>query len=201
MSVVYNARGTSVPFFTIGKQGVTIFQGSADPQLTYTIKNGDIWINDSTHAISSWYSGTSSWGPPAAGYLKFPLTDGTNGQVLATNALGQLSFVSTVDNVTGVVAIANGGSGQTTANAALNAFLPSQIGNENKGLVTDGTNTSWQTEYPTGGNTDKVFYENMATVSNNYTITANYNAMSAGPITIDAGVTVTVPVGSVWTVV
>lgn len=39
--------------------------------------------------------------------------------------------------------IANGGSGQTTANAALNAFLPSQATHAGKHLQTDGTNTSW----------------------------------------------------------
>lgn len=36
-----------------------------------------------------------------------------------------------------------GGSGQTTANAALNAFLPSQTGNSGKYLTTNGTNSSW----------------------------------------------------------
>lgn len=46
-------------------------------------------------------------------------------------------------NVTGTVAIANGGTGQTTANAALNALLPSQTSNANKYLQTDGTNSSW----------------------------------------------------------
>ena len=46
-------------------------------------------------------------------------------------------------NLTGTLAIANGGTGQTTANAALNALLPSQGGNANKYLQTDGTNSSW----------------------------------------------------------
>jgi len=53
----------------------------------------------------------------------------------------------------------------------------------------------------TGGGTDAIFYENGQTVTTNYTITTNNNAMSAGPITIDSGVTVTVPSGSTWTVV
>lgn len=44
---------------------------------------------------------------------------------------------------TGTLPIARGGSGQTTANAALNAFLPSQGSSANKYLKTDGTNTSW----------------------------------------------------------
>ena len=47
--------------------------------------------------------------------------------------------------ITGTVAIANGGSGQNTANAAFNAFAPSQTGNSGKYLTTDGTNTSWAT--------------------------------------------------------
>lgn len=41
------------------------------------------------------------------------------------------------------VPISKGGTGQTTANAALNALLPTQILNTGKVLQTDGTNTSW----------------------------------------------------------
>ena len=41
------------------------------------------------------------------------------------------------------VPISNGGTGATTATAALNALLPSQTGNNTKVLGTDGTNTSW----------------------------------------------------------
>jgi hypothetical protein len=52
----------------------------------------------------------------------------------------------------------------------------------------------------TGGGTDDIFYENGQTVTANYTITTNKNAMSAGPITIDTGISVTVPTGSVWVI-
>jgi hypothetical protein len=45
--------------------------------------------------------------------------------------------------ITGAVAIANGGTGQTTANAAFNALAPAQTGNSGKYLTTNGTNTSW----------------------------------------------------------
>ena len=44
------------------------------------------------------------------------------------------------------------------------------------------------------------FYEATTTVTANYTITTNYNAFSPGPLTINSGVTVTVPSGSVWTI-
>lgn len=48
----------------------------------------------------------------------------------------------------GALPIARGGTGQTTATAALNALIPSQSGNSGKVLSTDGTNTSW---IPAGG--------------------------------------------------
>lgn len=53
----------------------------------------------------------------------------------------------------------------------------------------------------TGGGSDDIFYENGQTVSTNYTITSGKNALSAGPITIASGITVTVPSGSEWSVV
>ena len=45
--------------------------------------------------------------------------------------------------VGGITQIANGGTGQTTATAAINALLPSQTGNSGEYLTTDGTNVSW----------------------------------------------------------
>lgn len=53
----------------------------------------------------------------------------------------------------------------------------------------------------TGGGSDDVFYENSKTITTNYTISSNKNAMTAGPVTLNDGVSVTVPDGSTWTVV
>ena len=53
----------------------------------------------------------------------------------------------------------------------------------------------------TGGGNDAIFFENGQTVTANYTITAGNNAMTAGPVSINGGVVVTIPSGSVWTVV
>ena len=53
----------------------------------------------------------------------------------------------------------------------------------------------------TGGGTDKIFYENGQTVTTNYTISNNNNAMSAGPITINSGIAVTIGTGENWTIV
>ena len=55
---------------------------------------------------------------------------------------------------------------------------------------------------PVGGaSTNTVFFENDTAVAVNYQITSGKNAMSAGPIAINAGIAVTVPSGCSWTIV
>ena len=54
---------------------------------------------------------------------------------------------------------------------------------------------------PTGGGSEKVFYENENSVDSDYTLTTNYNAVSAGPVTVASGVTVTIPAGQAWVIV
>lgn len=56
-------------------------------------------------------------------------------------------------------------------------------------------------DQPKGGGTDKLFFENDIVMTTNYTITSGKNAMSAGPITVNPGVTLTVPAGSTYTIV
>ena len=118
--------------------------------------------------------------------------------------------------------IANGGTGQTTASAAFNALSPITttgdliigngansatrlgIGASTYVLTSNGTTATWSAATgggATGGGSDQIFYENGQTVTTNYSITASKNAGSFGPITINAGVTVTVPTGSTWSVV
>lgn len=75
--------------------------------------------------------------------------NGTN-VVMSTIQAGDVPTLNqnttgTASNVTGTVAIANGGTGQTTASSAFNVLAPSQTGNSGKYLTTNGTNTSWAT--------------------------------------------------------
>lgn len=53
----------------------------------------------------------------------------------------------------------------------------------------------------TGGGSDTVFVETNNTVTTDYTLGTNKNAVTAGPVTINAGVTVTVPAGQSWVIV
>ena len=67
----------------------------------------------------------------------------------------------------------------------------------------DGSNlTNLPAGAPVGGaSTNTVFFENDKAVAVNYQITSTKNAMSAGPISINAGIAVTVPSGCSWTIV
>ena len=44
-------------------------------------------------------------------------------------------------------------------------------------------------------------YENSNTITANYTMTSSKNGVSAGPVTVATGITVTIPTGSRWVIV
>jgi hypothetical protein len=52
----------------------------------------------------------------------------------------------------------------------------------------------------TGAGGDEVFVENATTVTTTYTLSTNKNAASVGPVTINSGVSVTVPSGQRWVI-
>lgn len=54
---------------------------------------------------------------------------------------------------------------------------------------------------PAGGSPDPIFYLNDQLVMEDYVVPAAQNAMSAGPITINTGTTVTISAGSAWAIV
>jgi hypothetical protein len=53
----------------------------------------------------------------------------------------------------------------------------------------------------TGGGSDTVFFENSLIVMADYTIPADKNAGTFGPVSINNSITVTVPATSVWSIV
>lgn len=111
----------------------------------------------------------------------------------ALTATGQVTFSGT-----GAAILNKGTTAQRpTASAGMLRFNTS----DNKFEGHNGTAWGSIGGGATGGGNDDVFYENGQTVTVDYTLTTNKNAMSAGPITIASGITVTVPDGSVWVVV
>jgi hypothetical protein len=83
--------------------------------------------------------------------------------------------------------------------AAVDA-LPSQTGNAGKFLTTDASDASWATLDTDANETTKGLYEHAHTIAANYSITSGNNAMSAGPVTINSSISVTVPSGSTWVI-
>ena len=107
------------------------------------------------------------------------------------------------DNSVGIAALAGIARGKIIYGDASGDPQLLAIGTSGQVLKSDGTDISWSdiTAGATGAGSDKIFWENGQTVTQNYTITNNQNAMSAGPITINNSVTVTIGDGETWTIV
>ena len=146
------------------------------------------------------------------------------GKVLSV--AGSLSSSGTFALTGDQVQISEGGTGSTTAAAALVA-LGERTGATGALATPTGTTgqrptgvagylrfnttlakpevyngTAWGSVGggATGGGSDEIFIENGQTVNTNYTIGTSRNAMSTGPISVASGVVVTVPTGSRWVV-
>ena len=89
-----------------------------------------IW-NDTSYAVTLYNTGNSTGPTIAAGARVLVFSTGT--------AFYEVS----AQTINGVVPIAKGGTGQTTANAAFNALAPVQTSANGRYLKSDGTNTSW----------------------------------------------------------
>ncbi len=128
------------------------------------------------------------------------------GSLSYDSATGVLSY--TAPTINALVPSQTGNTGKflttdgTSVSWASVDALPTQTGNAGKYLKTDGTTASWAdvTAGATGGGTNKIFYLNDQTITADYTIAADQNASSTGPITIADGVTVTVSDGANWVV-
>jgi hypothetical protein len=72
-------------------------------------------------------------------------TEFNNIQTAVATKTDNASANITGGSITGItdLAVADGGTGASTATAALNNLLPTQTGNANKYLQTDGTNATW----------------------------------------------------------
>ena len=113
-------------------------------------------------------TGFNALAPVQAGNSgKFLTTDGTN----AAWELVQLDA-----DVSGTLPVANGGTGQTTANAGFNALAPSQTTNSGKFLTTNGTDTAWELVDVTADITGAVPIANGGTGQT--TATAGFNALA-----------------------
>ena len=78
------------------------------------------------------------------------------------------------------------------SNAPTNGYFLSAQSGDTGGLT-------WA-EVASGNTTSNGLYEHAHTISSNYSITSGNNALTAGAITINSGVSVTIPTGSTWVI-
>ena len=113
------------------------------------------------------------------------------GQTLNFNNNTKFVTTNTGAIVTGVLT-ATSFSG-TVPSSSLSGALPA---------ISGANLTNLPPSAPVGGaSTNQVFFENDKLVEVNYQITSTKNAMSAGPISVSAGIAVTIPSGCSWTIV
>jgi len=160
----------------------------ADDVLLYTVDNIAIPLD-----INSFSS------PPPIG----DVTPNT-GAFTTLSATGAVTFGSTL-TVAGQLTLNNTGA------AKLSVGTTGQRPTAVTGMVRYNTTTGKFEGYgatawgalgggATGGGADQVFVENGQTVTTNYTLSTGFNAMSVGPITVNSGVSVSVPSGARWVI-
>ena len=161
---------------------------SVNEKIKITNSNGDLLLHlDGTQAgigtVGITTTGTTFHVDRATGEITFVTDAKFNGTVGIAGTL-------TYEDVTNIDAI-----GIITARAGINV-TGGTITGDGSGL------TGLPAGAPVGGaSTNTVFFENDTAVAVNYQVTSGKNAMSAGPIAINAGIAVTVPSGSSWTIV
>jgi hypothetical protein len=145
-----------------------------------------------TLSASSTVSGTGF-----STYLASPPAIG--GSVAAAGTFTALNYTTAVGVTSETVPTVIGG---TAAGSSLTLKSTSGVGTTDSIVFKTGNNgANTALSMSTTGNVSQPlgFYENAAAISTSYTLGSNNNAMSAGPVTISA--TVTVNSGSVWVIV
>ena len=117
-----------------------------------------------------------------------------NGSAVSGDISGNAATATTATNIAG------GGAGQLPYNTGSGATSFLAAGTSGQLLQSNGTSAPSWVASP-GAQAGGVIYENSLTISSNYTLTAGKNGFSVGPITVNSGVSVTVPSGQRWVVI
>ena len=188
----------------------------------YVIANGTgaAVRSDLNDALAAIVSNNSSATAPATTYAYQWWPDTTTGLLKQRNAannawitIGTLASTNLgLASLAGATFTGNVILGTTTALELPDGTTAQRPGSPVAGMIRYNTTLSTFEGYKasawgaigggaTGGGSDDVFYENGQTVTTNYTLSTNKNAVTAGPVTVNSGVTVTIPSGSSWVVV
>jgi len=119
-------------------------------------------------------------------------------------SLGTLTALTVSGNIlmtgTGVLDIPVGTTAQRPGSANTGMFRYNSTLNQFEGYSSTGWGAIGGGAGATGGSTDEVFIENDHTVTTNYQLGSGKNAVSVGELTVNNGVTITIPTGRTWVV-
>ena len=196
--LTYYATGTAFTKLAIGSANYVLTSSGTAPQWSQNLSIGSLTASADSSFTSTGAllisKGTTGQQPgsPATGMMRYNTTtnqfEGYSGSSPAWKSIGGSALsndTSTSSNIYPVFAAATTGTAENlyTSNAKL-LYKPSTGEFQSSELV--------------AGNG---IFVNSKTVSASYTVPSGSNAMSAGPVTVADGITVTVSDGSVWTVI
>jgi len=190
---------SNVSSFSAGTTGLTPSTGTSGAVTlagTLNVANGGTGATTLTGYVKG--SGTSAFTASST----IPNTDVSGLGTMSTQNASSVAITGGSINGTSLGASTAASAKVTTLDIASGLTLATAAGSSGQVLTSAGSGSvpTWTT--PVSSNiTATGLWENAATISTNYTIGTNNNAVSAGPITVASGVVVTVPSGSTWVVV
>ena len=137
-------------------------------------------------------------------YIAVSAVGGIGAANLGLAPIASPTFTGTADfNSNTALKISDGTTAQRPGSPAVGMFRYNTTTNEFEGYT--GSRPAWGSigggGGATGTGTDTTFLNFGQTVTGSYSIPASTNSLSAGPITVNTGQTVTIPSGSNWTIV
>ena len=198
--VVFNATSSEWQIFQVPSSQTGVIEVKVTAPITRDVtdpQRPDIGISAATTSAAGSMSAAdkTKLDGITAGAAVTKITAGTNVTINPTGGTGNV----TINATGGEIFVEEEGTQLATAATTLNFT--------GAGVTASGTGATKEINVPvqpggttTGGSTDLVFQENTMVCTASYTLTTGRSALSAGPITINNTVVITIPNNQNWVI-